>query len=182
MSELVSSLNFIWNPQGYFFWLLIVSAFCFLLERVAPWRQNQKLLRRGLGQDVFYLVFNGHYAGMWVAMVGAWLFGEIMIAANLPWPLESWNVAAQLPTWLQFIIFLVLKDFLEWMIHIMLHRVPWLWQFHKVHHSIKEMDWIGNFRFHTMEIVVYRSLTWFPLFALGIDGKIILAVDTVMQQ
>jgi len=47
--------------------------------------------------------------------------------------------------------------------HNLLHRVPWLWTFHKVHHSITTMDWIGNWRFHWMEIVVYKTLQWLPL-------------------
>jgi sterol desaturase/sphingolipid hydroxylase (fatty acid hydroxylase superfamily) len=65
---------------------------------------------------------------------------------------------------------------LEWCVHNLLHRVPWLWEFHKLHHSIEELDWIGNFRFHWMEIVVYQSLTYFPLVILGVDGGVILAI------
>ena len=49
-------------------------------------------------------------------------------------------------------------DFIQWGIHRLLHRVPFLWGFHKVHHSIIEMDWNGSMRFHWLEIVGYRSL------------------------
>jgi sterol desaturase/sphingolipid hydroxylase (fatty acid hydroxylase superfamily) len=38
------------------------------------------------------------------------------------------------------------------------------------------MDWIGNFRFHWMEIVVYQGLTYFPLVILGVDPLVILLV------
>ena len=78
------------------------------------------------------------------------------------------------PVWVQFLVFLVVKDILEWCIHNLLHRIPWLWEFHKLHHSIEELDWIGNMRFHWMEIVVYRGLTYFPLFLLGVDETVIL--------
>ncbi len=170
--------RFIWDIHGYFFWLLMISACCFLLERVAPWRTRQKVLRRGIWQDVFYLVFNGHFAGMLVALFSGWLIGRVVVLFGYPgaWPLDTWNLLANQPPWLQFLFFLMLKDFLEWMIHIMLPRVPWLWTFHKVHHSIRELDWIGNFRFHIAEIVVYKSLTYFPLVVLGVKGNIILAV------
>jgi sterol desaturase/sphingolipid hydroxylase (fatty acid hydroxylase superfamily) len=50
----------------------------------------------------------------------------------------------------------VLKDFLDGRSTISCTGMPWLWEFHKVHHSIEELDWIGNFRFHWMEIVVYK--------------------------
>jgi sterol desaturase/sphingolipid hydroxylase (fatty acid hydroxylase superfamily) len=79
----------------------------------------------------------------------------------------------------QFVAFFLLKDFLEWGVHNLLHRVPWLWEFHKVHHSIEELDWIGNFRFHWMEIAVYKGLTYFPLVILGADGRVILAIAVV---
>tara|TARA_Y100001960_G_C14721513_1_gene852648 strand:- start:62 stop:715 length:654 start_codon:yes stop_codon:yes gene_type:complete len=57
--------------------------------------------------------------------------------------------------------------------------MPWLWEFHKLHHSIKELDWIGNMRFHWMEIVVYKGITYLPLVLLGVDGKVILWVAVV---
>lgn len=170
--------SFIWNPNGYFFWLLLVSLFCFTLERLFPWRPAQKICRQGILQDLFFLVFNGHYAGVLLAMATGNLFQWLGRLLHMPvqMPFRSLNLLADQPVWLRFLVFLVLKDLLEWMIHITLHRVPWLWQFHKLHHSIRELDWIGNFRFHWMEIIIYRSLTYFPLVALGVDGPIILAI------
>ncbi len=53
----------------YYFWLVSISLFCLVLERLAPWRREQKMLRRGLGQDVFWLVFNGHYLGLIFALI-----------------------------------------------------------------------------------------------------------------
>lgn len=77
---------------------------------------------------------------------------------------------------LQFTAYFLLKDFLDWCVHNLLHRVPTLWEFHKLHHSIVDMDWIGNFRFHWLEIVVYQGLTYFPLVILGVDPTVILLV------
>jgi sterol desaturase/sphingolipid hydroxylase (fatty acid hydroxylase superfamily) len=83
------------------------------------------------------------------------------------------------PIWVQFIVFLVFRDFLEWGVHNLLHRVPWLWKFHKLHHSIEIMDWIGNFRFHWMETVVYSAITWAPLVVLGVDTSVLLPIAVV---
>ena len=55
--------------------------------------------------------------------------------------------------------------------HNALHRVPFLWTFHKVHHAITTMDFVGNFRFHWMEIVVYKTAQWLPLALLGASGE-----------
>jgi sterol desaturase/sphingolipid hydroxylase (fatty acid hydroxylase superfamily) len=174
-------LDFIWDPRGYFFWLLIVSAFCWALERLFPWRKKQKAWRNQIVQDFFWLIFNGHFAGVLIAYVTVWIAQQInllFIGMNLPAP-EQLNLLFNLPVWMQFIIFFIISDFIEWCVHNLLHRVPWMWEFHKLHHSIEELDWIGNFRFHWMEIVIYRVFKYFPLIILGVDSQIILTIAIV---
>jgi sterol desaturase/sphingolipid hydroxylase (fatty acid hydroxylase superfamily) len=169
-------LNIIWDTRGYFFWLLVISLFCWVLERFFAWRREQKAFREQIGQDFFWLVFNGHYAGVLIAYLGSRVIhrlNEFLGFWNLPSP-ETIHILGDLPLLFQFIIFLVLKDFLEWGIHSLLHRIPRLWEFHKLHHSIRELDWIGNMRFHWMEIVIYKSLSYFPLVIMGVDGRVIL--------
>ena len=87
--------------------------------------------------------------------------------------MASWSPAAQA------VAYFVLADFLQWGIHRLLHGVPWLWEFHKVHHSIHELDFIGNFHFHWMEIVVYRTLQWIPLAYLGASGEYLLPIAVI---
>jgi len=169
-------LQIIWDTRGYFFWLLVVSALCLVLERIWPWRDKQKLLRRQFLQDLFWLFFNGHYASILVAHLAAFLFVWAIPAIDQA---KSLSLVGAQPLWLQFIAFFLVRDFLEWVIHNLLHRVPWLWEFHKLHHSIEELDWIGNFRFHWMEIIVYQGLTYFPLVILGVDGRVILVIAVV---
>jgi sterol desaturase/sphingolipid hydroxylase (fatty acid hydroxylase superfamily) len=71
----------------------------------------------------------------------------------------------------QVVVFLLVSDFLQWCVHNALHRVPFLWTFHKVHHAITTMDFVGSFRFHWMEILVYKSAQWLPLALLGASGE-----------
>lgn len=171
-------LNMLWDPRGYFFWLLVISLGCWLLERIRPWRPTQRAFREQFGQDLFWLVFNGHYAGVGLAILAAAFWEQAERASGFaPWPqLEQIRLLAQWPLWGQFLVFLVIKDFCEWCVHNLLHRISWLWTFHKLHHSIAEMDWIGNMRFHWVEIVVYKSLTYLPLILLGAEGRVILWV------
>lgn len=165
--------SFLWDVRGYFFWLLVVSALCLVLERIWPWRRDQKVLRPQLAQDVVWLVWNGHFAGMAVAWGADWLLGRVYGGLHVPSP-ESLRLLSATPPGVQFVLFFVFKDFMDWCGHNVLHRVGWLWEFHKVHHSIVELDWIGNFRFHWFEVVFYKSLTYLPLVALGVDRRVIL--------
>ena len=156
----------------YWHWLLAVSLFFVVLERLLPERPRQGPLRRQLLNDLGYLAFNGHfYALLAGGITGAVaLFTREHLTPLLPFATEGTHLAS-LPFAVQFAIYLVLSDFLQWCVHVTLHRVPFLWNFHKVHHSIHEMDWAGNFRFHWMELVVYRSLLYVPLALLGGDGE-----------
>jgi sterol desaturase/sphingolipid hydroxylase (fatty acid hydroxylase superfamily) len=45
-----------------------------------------------------------------------------------------------------------------------------------VHHSIVEMDWIGDWRFHWFEILVYNVLLYAPTALLGVSSEVALAV------
>ena len=170
--------DFIWDTRGYFFWLLIISLFCFVLERVIPWREDQPAFRKQFGQDVFWLIFNGHFAGILIAYIAVFILNQInnwLNILNLPSP-ESLNLLSGSPFIVQFLIYFILSDFIEWLVHNLLHRIPWLWEFHKLHHSIIELDWIGNFRFHWMEIVIYKSIKYFPLIIMGVQGEIIFLI------
>jgi sterol desaturase/sphingolipid hydroxylase (fatty acid hydroxylase superfamily) len=162
----------------YYFWLILVSVGCFAFERIAPWRRSQRVFRRGAGQDLVWLIFNGHYLGLLLALGTGHLieaFNGLLSRAGLPLP-ETLALLGDAPLWLQFVVFLLLKDFVEWNIHRLLHNVPWLWEFHKLHHSIEELDWIGNFRFHWVEILVYKALSYVPLVVLGADSRVLLAI------
>jgi sterol desaturase/sphingolipid hydroxylase (fatty acid hydroxylase superfamily) len=164
---------------SYLHWLVAISVVFVLLERLFPWRKSQPLLRAGWVRDLGFLALNGHF----FSFLTAGAVGAVAVAATRllhalglqleASPIRSWPFALQFP------VLLLLADFLQWSIHNLLHRVPWLWTFHKVHHSIATMDWIGNWRFHWMEILVYKSLQWLPLAWLDASPQAVFAVAVV---
>lgn len=175
-------LSLLLSTKSYFFWLTAVSLLCFLLERMFTWRKDQPVWRKGIWQDIFFLVFNGHYAGLLLAIVGAFLIEKTAEWINFEKPVNSLQSVALLSGWpviLQAFIFLLIKDFVSWFVHLLLHRIPWMWEFHKLHHTITDLDWIGNFRFHWMEIIFYKAFTWLPLLLLGVGGDVILIIAVV---
>ncbi len=164
---------------SYVHWLVAISLAFVLLERLFPWRTGQPLLRPGFSRDLGFLALNGHAFALLTAGVNGWLAAqatELLQGAGLRIggsPLTGW------PFWGQVAAFLVVADFLQWCVHNLLHRVPALWTFHKVHHAVTTMDFIGNFRFHWMEIVVYKSALWLPLALLGASGEAAFVVAVV---
>ena len=161
----------------YWHWLAGLTLLFFLAERLRPARRHQPLLRRQFFNDLFYVAFNGHFFAVWfgsyTAAVGTWT--RELLAPYLPWATSD-SALATLPWALQFALYLVASDFVQWCVHNLLHRVPFLWQFHKVHHSVKEMDWVANWRFHWVEVLVYGALTYVPLALLGGSASALFAV------
>lgn len=161
---------------SYLHWLLATSIVFLMLERWFPWRKAQRRPRSGWLRDLGFLALNGHVFSLVTAGVtGAVAAAATRVVHGVGLALEG-SPVSQWPFVAQFLVFLVLADFLQWCIHNLLHRVPWLWAFHKVHHSITTMDWIGNWRFHWMEIFVYKSLQWLPLALLGASPEAVFAV------
>lgn len=151
----------------YLHWLLIASASFALLERLRPQRPAQPVLRRGLFKDFFYLVFNGHYYSVLMGGATLWVADrtrELLAGADL---LPAAGLLDDAPLWLAALAYFLASDFLQWCVHVLLHKIPPLWKLHQVHHSVVDMDWAGNFRFHWGELVVYRSLLYVPLLFLG---------------
>ena len=156
-----------------------ISLLFVLLERIRPWRKDQPLLRDGWLTDLAHITFNG-YVFRRVFFSAASVYAAVQFSHAM----ESFGVWDQLssavmrgkPLLLQWIMLFLIQDFLKWCIHNLLHRVPFLWQFHKVHHSVKIMDWIGNMRYHWMEIVVYNSLLFVPLSFLGFEPSLFYSI------
>jgi len=155
--------------DNYFWWLIGVSIFFFTLEIVIPWRKKQPILRKDFWQDAFYMFFNfflfsliGYNAvsDVFVQFFKDFLaiFGVTNVVAI---EINSW------PVWGQLLTLFVLRDFIHFNVHRLLHRVPWLWEVHKVHHSVQEMGFAAHLRYHFMETVVYRFFEYLPLAMIG---------------
>ena len=148
-------------------WLIAVSLPFLLWERWQPRNPRQFTLRPYFWIDLTYLVINGQLIGLLVGQATASV-SRVPAVAHAIDALHLRLLASQ-PTWMQFLMLVVTLDFIQWCIHNSLHRVPWLWELHKVHHSIEQLDWIGNWRFHWIEGILYKSLLYVPMALLGAD-------------
>ncbi len=171
------------NWQNYFYWLIGLSLFVWVLEIIIPWRKNQSTFRQDFWLDGFYMFFNFFlfslllYNGLSNVVVELFndmlkLFGiNNLVALNI----QTW------PRMLQLGFAFVITDFIQWNVHRMLHRVPWMWEFHKVHHSVKEMGFAAHLRFHWMETVIYKTIQYIPLamIGFGIDDFFIIHIIAV---
>jgi len=169
--------NYLWyeithpNWHNYFYWLILVSVLFLILEVVIPWRKKQPILRKDFWLDAFYLFFNFFLFNLIVYNAASDVIVNLFndgIVAITGINLQAINPINNFPFWAVLLIGFLVKDFVQWWIHRLLHRSDWLWEFHKVHHSVEEMGFAAHLRFHWMENVVYKSLEYIPLALLGI--------------
>ncbi len=58
------------------------------------------------------------------------------------------------PSWLEFVIALVLLDLSVYLQHVMYHVLPPLWRLHLVHHADLDVDVTTGLRYHPVEIII----------------------------
>ncbi len=157
--------------DNYFYGLIIISILVWILEIAFPWRKNQAIFRKDFWLDTFYMFFNFFLLNLIVFIALSNTVAEFfndslgLIGLNIK-DFELFDVD-KLPKWLGLFIFFVVADFVQWNTHRLLHRFDWLWNFHKVHHSVKEMGFAAHLRYHWMEPVMYKSLLYIPIALIG---------------
>jgi len=157
--------------HNYFYWLLIVSAFFFLLEVLSPWRKDQPKFRQDFWLDFFYMFFNFFLFSLIIYNAASDVIVNLF-NDGIKWltgfDLQASNPLNKAPLWAILIVGFVVRDFVQWWVHRLLHYSDRLWEFHKVHHSVQQMGFAAHLRYHWMENVVYRTLEYIPLALLGI--------------
>ena len=66
---------------------------------------------------------------------------------------------------LQFLVAFLLLDFARYGVHYLDHRVPFLWHFHRVHHSSEKLNATSGLRMHAVDLL---QLTAIPLVLFGL--------------
>ena len=159
------------NWENYFYGLIIISLVVWGLEAIFPWRKNQSLFRKDFWLDTFYMFFNFFLLNLIILIAlsnsAAEIFNDILGAIGLS--ISSFQLfdINQFPIAIRLFVFFIIIDFVQWFTHTLLHKYEFLWNFHKVHHSVKEMGFAAHLRYHWMEPVVYNSMKYVPLAIMG---------------
>lgn len=148
-------------------WFGLCLVLFILLARLFPGKPTQPLFRRDMIADAVYWfcgpVIYGPAAGFLTSLLLIHLYNEdrvdLLVHEGLP-PLSD------LPLWLQAILILLATDFLQYWAHRLFHHAP-LWKYHAVHHSSPHVDWLSAARFHPVNIILYSTLAYSIVAALG---------------
>jgi sterol desaturase/sphingolipid hydroxylase (fatty acid hydroxylase superfamily) len=148
--------------------VLVVMALAAVLEAVVPLfatsRKTAGRRRANLAMTAQTLIFN-------------FLLTSAAATAALAMPPSSpsWMIRAGMPFPAQFVVGMLVLDFsFGYLAHRALHAVPFLWRFHKVHHSDPFVDVTTAYRNHPGEHIWRFLSILVPTWAFGIPASAVV--------
>jgi sterol desaturase/sphingolipid hydroxylase (fatty acid hydroxylase superfamily) len=84
------------------------------------------------------------------------------------------------PNWLRTLLACLLLDYTLYVWHVLTHKVPLLWRFHRVHHADLDMDSTTGVRFHFGEITI--SVLWraAQVLLIGVSARALSIWNTLL--
>lgn len=206
---LSAPLHYTLEPSSRLFWLFWVSAAALAAGALyLQYRQRARRLpfRRYLMQaffsraywinrsslvDLAFLLGNSLLrVALVIPLLGSHLAATLVVARFLQGQLGDapvidlpWLAIAGLYT----LCFFLVEDLSRFSLHLAMHKVPWLWRLHRVHHSATGLTPLTLHRVHPLEMTLYylRGLLVFGLvsgvfvylFGRKLSGLDVLGVD-----
>ncbi len=130
--------------------------------------QSRPVLRRQWATDVFY-----YFSGYFVGRLGTAICAVLAMGAlsHIVSPDLRQTVANQPLGW-QFAEAVLIGEVGYYTAHRLQHTVPWLWQFHAIHHSAESLDWLITVRMHPLDQLMAKIMQVLPLYLLGFSPQL----------
>lgn len=145
-------------------WELIAPRRALTVSKVVRWTNNLGLVF--LNSFILRLLFPA-------AAVGVAAF-----ATEHGWGLFNYYT---LPFFLSVILSVIAMDFFIYLQHIMVHAVPALWRFHRVHHADLDYDLTTGARFHTIEIILSMLIKFATIIVLGPPVVAVVVFEVILN-
>ncbi len=87
----------------------------------------------------------------------------------------------EVPMWLAVTLTILLFDFAIWAQHLITHKIPLLWRFHRVHHADRDIDVTTAIRFHPVEIAVSMVFKVGLVYLLGPPVMGIIVFEIILN-
>lgn len=96
-----------------------------------------------------WMVVSIHFINVFVSDAMVWAFGP-----TSPSQLDTWVIMA-----IMTIALYLAYEFSYWLDHYLSHAIPFLWEFHRVHHEAEVLSPLTNARVHPIDQVVFTNIT-----------------------
>ena len=154
------------SPFALVVLLMAAVAASFVAERVAPYNPEWNRSHDDASRDTLHALVNeaANFSTLLILPLIAPLF-----SVTSSWP-TTW------PFWLQVVVAILVLDAGVTLAHFASHRVPVLWRFHAVHHSVKRMYGFNGLMKHPVHQSIETFAGTTPLIVLGLPGDVATAL------
>ena len=153
------------------FGIILTKQFAFffaltgLLAVVLPATRKERFFSKSLLQDFIWFVYQHMFLWIMLGTYVTWLKAGVdnhfpHLASDA---LQAW------PWWAKLVFGLLLVDLLDWAQHLLMHKVPILWKFHKLHHSQREINFFTNYRTHFVDDLTFNLVSVLPFVFLSFE-------------
>lgn len=134
------------------------------LEILFPAKERPDFRLSRYSTDLLHVIVGG-----FLIRIGTVALLTILVPAN-----SGADVVKLMPIWLQFIAVLLISDLMFWIAHRIYHAVPFLWRFHRIHHSSEHLDWLAAYRVHPVDQIINATIIAAPTLLLGFSPVALL--------
>lgn len=139
-----------------------------LLEWRFPAKPEQPLFSLGFWQDAVWLLctflVTGFLINPYIELM-LWFHTQVLHGFTIP------LFQIPLPGVVRFGLALLIGDFLVWLSHLVVHKVPFFWQFHAIHHSQRQLNLFTSLRMHGLDILFNIIVNTPPLILLAVPSR-----------
>ncbi len=107
----------------------------------------------------------------------------LAVGAALDAQAQGWGLmnVLDLPLWLAVVVSVLAFDLAIWAQHLITHKIPLLWRFHRVHHADRDIDVTTAIRFHPVEIAFSMLLKIALVYLLGPPALGIILFEIILN-
>ena len=172
-------------------WLLVgllqLAVIVVVLGALERWRPVEPVTdRRAIRVDVIYTLI--HRLGLFRVLLffsldPLWteLAGQARLLGWHTWSADAWWPGVTDTAWVSFVLYLLLFDAVDYLLHRAQHRYQWWWQLHALHHSQRQMTKWSDNRNHLLDDVLRDSAMVLVALAVGIAPAQFVAVVAATQ-
>lgn len=85
------------------------------------------------------------------------------------------------PVWVELLLCLLIFDLAIWLQHLITHKVPLFWRFHRVHHADRDFDVTTALRLHPVEIVASAMLKVGLVYLIGPSALAVIVFEVLLN-
>ena len=172
-------------------WLLVgllqLIVIVLVLGALERWKPVEPVTdRQAIRVDVIYTLV--HRLGLFRLLLFFSLdplWTELAAQARLlgwpTWSADAWWPGVSDTAWVSFVLYLVLFDAVDYLLHRAQHHYSWWWQLHALHHSQRQMTKWSDNRNHLLDDVLRDSAMVLVALAVGIAPAQFVAVVAATQ-